>query len=89
MQTSDNMSTPRDVHFDDTLAATRGRSSYYFSFATWPIGVGTPRNCLSIPNCVDECCAGPGERPANRHWRRKGRRPFSSVRSSSAYPTCR
>ena len=24
-------------------------------------------NCLSIPNCVDECCAGPGERPANWH----------------------
>ena len=23
-------------------------------------------NCLSIPNCVDECCAGPGERPTNR-----------------------
>ena len=44
MQTSENMSTPRDVHFDDTLAATRGRSNYYFSFATWPIGVGTPRN---------------------------------------------
>ena len=22
-------------------------------------------NCLSIPKCVDECCAGPGERPAN------------------------
>ena len=43
MQTSENMSTPRDVHFDDTLAATRGRSNYYFSFATWPIGVGTPR----------------------------------------------
>ena len=23
-------------------------------------------NCLNIPNCVDECCAGPGERPTNR-----------------------
>ena len=23
-------------------------------------------NCLSIPNCVDECCAGPGERPIKR-----------------------
>ena len=22
-------------------------------------------NCLSIPNCVDECCAGSGERPVN------------------------
>ena len=43
MQTSDNMSTPHDVHFDDTLVATRGRSNYYFSFDTWPIGVGTPR----------------------------------------------
>ena len=42
MQTSDNMSNPQNVHFDDTLAATRGRSNYYFSFATWPIGVGTP-----------------------------------------------
>ena len=42
-QTSDNMSTPHDVHFDDTLAATRGRSNYYFSFATWHIGVGSPR----------------------------------------------
>ena len=50
MQTSDNMSTPRDVHFDDTLAATRGRSNYYFSLATWPIGVGTPRfSWPSIP----------------------------------------
>ena len=32
--------------------------------------LGTERcgdeNCLSIPNCVDECCAGPGERPVNR-----------------------
>ena len=37
------MSTVHDVHFDDTLAATRGRSNHYFSFATWPIGVGTPR----------------------------------------------
>ena len=25
------------------------------------------KNCLSIPNCIDECYAGPGERPANRH----------------------
>ena len=40
------MSTPHDVHFDDTLAATRGRSNYYFSFATWPIGVGSPRFTL-------------------------------------------
>ena len=24
------------------------------------------RSGLSIPNCVDECCAGPGERPAMR-----------------------
>ena len=23
-------------------------------------------NCLSISNCVDECCAGPGEFPTNR-----------------------
>ena len=44
MQTSDNMSTAHGVHFDDTLAATRGRSNHYFSFATWPMGVGTP--CL-------------------------------------------
>ena len=51
MQTSDNMSTPHDVDFDDTLAATRGRSNYYFSFATWPIGVGTP--CYS-PSRVQE-----------------------------------
>ena len=50
MQTRDNMSTPRDVHFDDTLAATRGRSNYYFSFATWPIGVGTPRTQQTLPN---------------------------------------
>ena len=49
MQTSDNMSAPHDVHFDDTLAATRGRSNYYFSFATWPIGVGTPRDRLPFP----------------------------------------
>ena len=41
------MSTPHDVHFDDTLAATRGRSNYYFSFATWHIGVGSPRYQLS------------------------------------------
>ena len=46
MQTSNNMSTPHDVHFDDTLAATRGRSNYYFSFTTWPMGVGTPRGYL-------------------------------------------
>ena len=23
-------------------------------------------NSLNMPNCVDECCVGPGERPANR-----------------------
>ena len=45
------MSTPHDVHFDDTLAATRGRSHYYFSFATWPIGVGTSRTAPS--RCTD------------------------------------
>ena len=32
--------------------------------------LGTERcgdeNCLSIPNCVDERCAGSGERPTNR-----------------------
>ena len=32
--------------------------------------LGTERcgteNSLNIPNCIDECCAGPGERPANR-----------------------
>ena len=49
MQTSDNVSNPHDVHFDETLAATRGRIIYYFSFATWPIGVGTPRADLSGP----------------------------------------
>ena len=45
MQTSDNMSTAHDthdVHFDDTVATTRGHSNYYFSFATWPMEVGTP-----------------------------------------------
>ena len=44
MQASDNVLTPHEVHFDDTLAATRGRSNYYFSFATWPIGEGTLRS---------------------------------------------
>ena len=43
MQTSDNMSTAHDVHFDDTLAATRRRSNHYFSFTTWPMAVSTPR----------------------------------------------
>ena len=52
MQTSENISTPQDVHFDDTLAATRGRSNYYFSFATWPIGVGTSRAQPASPRCV-------------------------------------
>ena len=47
MQTSDNMFTAHDVHFHDTPAATRGRSNHYFSFATWPMGVGTPRCAAS------------------------------------------
>ena len=57
MQTSDNMSTPYDVHSDDTLAATRGRGNYYFSFATWPIGVGTPRSVRSVHSSTlqDSC----------------------------------
>ena len=46
MQTSDNMSTAHDVHFDDTLATTRGRSNHYFSFATSPMGVGILREIL-------------------------------------------
>ena len=40
--------TAHDVHFNNILAATRGRSNHYFSFATWPIGVGTPRAGTSI-----------------------------------------
>ena len=52
MQTSDNMFTAHDVHFHDTLAATRGRSNHYFSFATWPMGVGTPR-WLCVCVCVE------------------------------------
>ena len=53
MQTSDNMSTAHGVLFDDTLAATRGRSNHYFSFATWPMGVGTPRCRKKNGSCQD------------------------------------
>ena len=57
------------------LVASVVHSKLFYAASVWASALNnhaiqkklfSAENSFSIPNCVDKCCVGPGERPANR-----------------------
>ena len=66
-----NIDGPREAK--SRLVASVVHSKLLYAAPVWASALNNhatercdAENSLSIPNCINECCAGPGDRPANR-----------------------